>query len=51
MKMTMFNTRKALTPSLIVIVGFLTVCPVVMLLFGSLSEGFGAFGSFTFENQ
>ena len=45
----MFNTRTALTPSLIVIVGFLTVCPVVMLLFGSFSEGFGAFGSFTFE--
>jgi iron(III) transport system permease protein len=49
MKMTMINTRTALTPSLIVIVGFLTVCPVVMLLFGSFSEGFGAFGSFTFE--
>ncbi len=49
MKMTMFNTRTALTPSLIAIVGFLTVCPVVMLLFGSFSEGFGAFGSFTFE--
>lgn len=45
----MINTRTALTPSLIVIVGFLTVCPVVMLLFGSFSEGFGAFGSFTFE--
>ena len=45
----MFNTRTALTPSLIAIVGFLTVCPVVMLLFGSFSEGFGAFGSFTFE--
>jgi iron(III) transport system permease protein len=49
MKMTMFNTRTALTPSLIAIVGFLTVCPVVMLLFGSFSEGFGAFGSFTLE--
>jgi len=49
MKMTMFNTRTALTPSLIAIVGFLTVCPVVMLFFGSFSEGFGAFGSFTFE--
>lgn len=45
----MFNTRTALTPSLIAIVGFLTVCPVVMLFFGSFSEGFGAFGSFTFE--
>ncbi len=49
MKMTMFNTRTALTPSLIAIVGFLTVCPVVMLLFGSFSEGLGAFGSFTLE--
>jgi iron(III) transport system permease protein len=45
----MFNTRKALTPSLITIVGFLTVCPVVMLVFGSFSEGIGAFGKFTLE--
>ncbi|MBA4422205.1 MAG: ABC transporter permease [Syntrophus sp. (in: bacteria)] len=43
----MHKTRTALTPSLIVIVGFLTVCPVVMLLLGSFSEGLGAFGSFT----
>jgi len=43
------NTRAALTPSLIIIVGFLTVCPVVMLVFGSFSEGLGAFGSFTLE--
>jgi iron(III) transport system permease protein len=43
------NTRAALTPSLIVIVGFLTVCPVVMLIIGSFSEGLGAFGSFTLE--
>jgi iron(III) transport system permease protein len=42
-------TRKALTPTLIVIVGFLTVSPVVMLLLGSFSEGLGAFGSFTLE--
>ncbi len=42
-------TRKALTPSLIVIVGFLTVSPVVMLLLGSFSEGLGAFGTFTLE--
>lgn len=41
------NTRAALTPSLIVIVGFLTVCPVVMLIFGSFSEGLGAFGILT----
>jgi iron(III) transport system permease protein len=45
----MLNTRTALTPSLIVIVGFLTVCPVVMLVFGSFSEGIGAFGTFTLE--
>jgi iron(III) transport system permease protein len=42
-------TRKALTPSLIAIVGFLTVSPVVMLLLGSFSEGLGAFGTFTLE--
>ncbi|MBW2637395.1 MAG: iron ABC transporter permease [Deltaproteobacteria bacterium] len=41
------NTRAALTPSLIIIVGFLTVCPVIMLVFGSFSEGLGDFGSFT----
>lgn len=45
----MLNTRTALTPSLIAIVGFLTVCPVVMLVFGSFSEGIGAFGTFTLE--
>jgi len=45
----MLNTRTALTPSLIAIVGFLTVCPVVMLVFGSLSEGIGAFGKLTLE--
>lgn len=49
MNRTMFNTRTALTPSLIAIVGFLTVCPVVMLVFGSFSEGIGAFGTFTLE--
>ncbi len=36
-----------LTPTLIVIVGFLTVCPVVMLIVGSFSSGFGTFGDFT----
>jgi iron(III) transport system permease protein len=45
----MQKTRTALTPSLIAIVGFLTVCPVVMLLFGSFTQGLGAFGSFTVE--
>jgi iron(III) transport system permease protein len=42
-------TRKALTPTLIAMVGFLTVSPVVMLLLGSFSEGLGAFGTFTLE--
>jgi iron(III) transport system permease protein len=41
------RTGTALTPSLIAIVGFLTVCPVVMLVFGSFSEGLGTFGRFT----
>ncbi len=36
-----------LTPVLIVIVGFLSVCPVVMLFLGSFSEGLNAFGTFT----
>jgi iron(III) transport system permease protein len=43
----MHKTQTALTPTLIAIVGFLTVCPVVMLILGSFSEGLGAFGSFT----
>ena len=38
-----------LTGGLIAIVGFLTVCPVVMLVFGSFSQGLGAFGTFTLE--
>ena len=38
-----------LTPFLIVIVGFLTVCPVLILVLGSFSKGFGAFGQFTLE--
>ncbi|UCD77181.1 MAG: iron ABC transporter permease [Desulfobacterales bacterium] len=41
------SRRSALTPTLIAIVGFLTVCPVVMLVLGSFSEGLGAFGGFT----
>ncbi len=39
--------KSLLTPTLIVIVGFLTVCPVVMLVVGSFSSGFGTFGDFT----
>ena len=45
----MDQTRSKLTFSLIVIVGFLTVCPVVMLILGSFSEGLTAFGSFTLD--
>ncbi len=43
----MQKNQSALTPTLIAIVGFLTVCPVVMLILGSFSEGLSAFGSFT----
>ncbi len=45
----MYKTRPALTYSLVLIVGFLTVCPVIMLVFGSFSKGLGAFGTFTLE--
>jgi iron(III) transport system permease protein len=43
----MSKTRTGLTPGLILIVGFLTICPVFMLILGSFSEGLSAFGSFT----
>lgn len=49
MNQTRFNLQAALTPGLILIVGFLTVCPIFMLVFGSFSEGLGAFGKFTLE--
>ena len=45
----MAGKRSFLTPVLILIVGFLTVCPVAMLIFGSFSTGLGAFGEFTLE--
>jgi iron(III) transport system permease protein len=41
------KARTRLTWSLVLIVGFLTVCPVVMLALGSVSEGLTAFGKFT----
>ncbi|NWG01784.1 MAG: iron ABC transporter permease [Syntrophaceae bacterium] len=47
--LSIYGTRRALTPILIVMVGFLTICPVAMLLLGSFSEGLGAFGTFTLE--
>jgi iron(III) transport system permease protein len=43
----MDQSRSKLTFSLVVVVGFLTVCPVVMLALGSVSEGLTAFGKFT----
>ena len=43
----MTGKHSKLTFLLIVIVGFLTVCPVIMLMFGSLSEGLTATGKFT----
>lgn len=45
----MTQSRTKLTYSLIVLVGFLTVCPVLMLFLGSFSEGLTAFGSFTLD--
>ncbi len=45
----MVKKRPVLIPILITIVGFLTVCPIVMLVFGSFSSGLGAFGQFTLE--
>ncbi len=41
--------RITLTPVLILIVGFLTICPVFMLVLGSFSEGFGSLGVFTVQ--
>lgn len=45
----MGQTRSKLTFSLVVIVGVLTLGPIVMLLMGSFSKGLTAFGSFTLE--
>jgi iron(III) transport system permease protein len=45
----MVQTRSKLTYSLILIVGSLTLCPVVMLVLGSFSKGLTAFGSFTLD--
>lgn len=43
----MTASRTRLTWPLIVVVGFLTLCPVLMLLLGSFSQGLTAFGHFT----
>ena len=39
--------KPTLTTSLILIVGFLTLCPIIMLLLGSFSKDFVSFGQFT----
>ena len=39
--------KPGLTSTLLVIVGFLTVCPVLMLVVGSFSSDLGSFGHFT----
>lgn len=43
----MNESRSTLTWSLIIIVGLLTLCPVVMLLVGSFSQGLTGLGTFT----
>lgn len=42
-------TRSRMTPVLIIIVGFLTVCPVFMLILGSFLNDLGSFSGFTFQ--
>jgi iron(III) transport system permease protein len=41
------NKKPTLTTGLIAVVGFLTLCPVIMLLLGSFSRDFVSFGEFT----
>lgn len=45
----MNESRGRLTWSLIAIVGFLTLCPVLMLVLGSFSESLTGFGVFTID--
>ena len=45
----MVQSRTKLTYWLILIVGSLTLCPVVMLVLGSFSKGLTAFGTFTLD--
>jgi iron(III) transport system permease protein len=45
----MAEEHKKLNWALIIIVGFLTICPVFMLLMGSFSEGLTATGQFTLD--
>ncbi|MDD2384299.1 MAG: iron ABC transporter permease [Sulfurospirillaceae bacterium] len=39
--------KSLLTPSLILMVGLLTICPVFMLVLGSFMDGFGTYEGFT----
>ncbi len=41
------NKKPTMTAGLIAVVGFLTLCPVIMLLLGSFSRDFVSFGEFT----
>ena len=41
--------RSTLTLNLVIIVGFLTLCPVLMLVLGSFMEGFGEFNGLTVQ--
>ncbi|MDD3313723.1 iron ABC transporter permease [Pseudodesulfovibrio sp.] len=45
----MYAKHSKLTPTLIAIVGFLTVCPVAMLVIGSFSTNLGTLGGFTLD--
>ncbi len=45
----MDRARARLVYTLVLVVGFLTVCPVAMLALGSFSEGLTAFGQFTVD--
>ncbi len=45
----MYAKRSTLTPALIAIVGFLTVCPVAILVIGSFSTDLGTLGGFTLD--
>lgn len=45
----MHKNPPALTSSLIVIISFLTVCPIGMLFLGSFTEGLGTFSNFTLQ--
>lgn len=45
----MSKNAPTLTPPLILIISFLTVCPIGMLFLGSFTEGLGTISNFTFQ--